>query len=1538
MKKTLLTCLILVAISLGLFVACNAEAVIPEDTNGVAYIRFGECDVRSFTASYDIADYENLYWFYTATKDDNYGKYGVTKAETPVATYTTGNNQGKPAKGLDTTAVDTSDTGTITNKIGPFSQGKWKFTLAAYSELKDDGTSPDTSTMVYATKNTKKEDLPISVSLLGGETKTIPATVNAVGETGSIAFGKKESDNSITELAYFKWKNNSSGAVSGDKPVLTITMTSSSGTTYTLTNDTSKLGTTNGNTIAIVLGDYVSEKGYPIRYVKATDSSSWTTTLNGFAVGYYGVIVSAYLSGNESTPVAQETSFAFRVYGGATTVISGNITEDPDQYATFDVAKTEIITQLAATEGATTVTASSVPDTSTLSGTTKTTKMELAEGILTKPESGSESGSKTDVSVVVLVEASSAEKASETFTLTATDSTGKVVNNSIKISATEIKTTASATDGTKTETKDLKNWNNLSDYTKAPDNTESLKYATIETYVEPGLTTSDYSNSSGTCDLKIYYEGQEDKTVVIEQYTTGTGYLKFKTPHFSEFYLVSSENGAFYSKSLNRTFSTFAKAIEKASDIQLSDSATLDASVDNSKAVDLDLNGKTLTVSGDGKFKVASALTIKNGTITSETGNLFEVKNKGNLTLENVTASGTLSSAGTETALLSVVSGGSASVKDSTLSLTNGVGIASAGTLTLDNTTVTGGAYGVVLTSGKANITNGTKIVSTTTTTSETGAPTSAALYVKGKGTTAVLGNNVTLTNSSSDTTGYQLYVNQESDSDNESVKVEGTVDSGWKVNTNSMNGAYYPGFEAKIGNHHYPTLKDALEATGTIDLVDNAVLSDATTITIAKTINLNGYTLTTERPLTIGSGDSEAEVKLKGGSIVSTTTEKSGIVLKSNMSLVLDNVNFEAVYKRGIYIEEYMTDCSLTIKNGSNIVGNVFAVQTNASVKDGKTAHIKAITIKDSTLKAKNGSDQDNAGLLINVPVDSVDISGSTISGQRQGAILRGGTANAYKISNTTFESRGTVTSFLRNDGEGYESHYENCDWETGNGVPLAALVIGNKGGAYAYPTTVELSNVTLKVGESAVRKGLYIYQADKDATVNKVTVSTAAGSDALSAGSVATINTSVNGATVSVNQGENYYVSGLDNLNAALAVADYVSLLDNVSVKVTGATAPAVAIKKSLILEGNGHQLLSSSRIDTTNPLVKIKGGNENTRCIIEIRNLDVYDSFETKRDDESTKYIADARIVEIENLENGDLKFENVNIVSEGYGSRFRGINVFDSKNAKITLKDSKVILPHYYALDIRPGCEKAELVIEDCEIEGYCSIYNHGSEVTVTARNSTFVANNPETKGGSTNSFSAVIVSEYYNQVSGEKSADNTMTFTDCIFKVSVPEDTENVTQKIADLRSPCNNTLYLDGCSYAPAKGSQYFISCYDSTYKGNKVEEKYKGTNKIVVDSVDITCSDKVSWYVDDADETSAYKIEYKGIEDASLTKESTYTYWYFGENNSGLSTTVDLPILTRTGSTFGGWYTEATFENKKESVTSVDNQNFTLYAKWNEN
>ena len=179
MRKRILSVLAICAIIACLFSACSIDNSQPGEGRGVGYVTFGNqltSSARSLTPSYDVAAYEELYWFYDADKGDSYG--------------TTGAGVGQKIPGTDGKG--------LAGKVGPFSQGTWNFTLYAYSSESKD-------TLVYKGETG-------NVVITAGAVTNIPVSVEPQGGTGIIQFGKN---------AYFTWAN---GGGDG-KPIIKFILT-----------------------------------------------------------------------------------------------------------------------------------------------------------------------------------------------------------------------------------------------------------------------------------------------------------------------------------------------------------------------------------------------------------------------------------------------------------------------------------------------------------------------------------------------------------------------------------------------------------------------------------------------------------------------------------------------------------------------------------------------------------------------------------------------------------------------------------------------------------------------------------------------------------------------------------------------------------------------------------------------------------------------------------------------------------------------------------------------------------------------------------------------------------------------------------------------------------------------------------------------------------------------------------------------------------------------------------------------------------------
>lgn len=185
--------------------------------------------------------------------------------------------------------------------------------------------------------------------------------------------------------------------------------------------------------------------------------------------------------------------------------------------------------------------------------------------------------------------------------------------------------------------------------------------------------------------------------------------------------------------------------------------------------------------------------------------------------------------------------------------------------------------------------------------------------------------------------------------------------------------------------------------------------------------------------------------------------------------SFILDNVtmttNGTAIYAAGNATAIEIRDSSIT--------AGVYVVGTNASTDPDTGELIYSdcvdINIYNSRLEAtyyQIPEDRDTCTILLNVP-GTLDIDESTIIGGSHAIILRGGDIH---INNSNVS--------IVDPPSGYDV-YEEQDWESGNGVPSAAITVGNRNGAYKYEVSCEITNTTVSAPDGD--NSIYYYQMDE-------------------------------------------------------------------------------------------------------------------------------------------------------------------------------------------------------------------------------------------------------------------------------------------------------------------------------------------------------------------------------------------------------------------------------------------------------------------------
>ena len=221
--------------------------------------------------------------------------------------------------------------------------------------------------------------------------------------------------------------------------------------------------------------------------------------------------------------------------------------------------------------------------------------------------------------------------------------------------------------------------------------------------------------------------------------------------------------------------------------------------------------------------------------------------------------------------------------------------------------------------------------------------------------------------------------------------------------------------------------------------------------------LDLSEKTLNSSQALTALDGSS---VSIKNGTIGSN----GGLFVYNDADLTLENVDINSF---GIVVGPGANQGVKEVKNinikmdGVHIKDSVMPFSTNASLfKDNQIENVN-IDITNSSFIAEAAS-HDNVGFMVNIPA-TVNISNSTIKGQRQALIVRAGdvTLDNVKLEYEAgyfYNPTDTTDSTFNDD----PNHYGNKDGD-GNRVATAGIVIGDKSTtAYPGPASLTMKNVT--------------------------------------------------------------------------------------------------------------------------------------------------------------------------------------------------------------------------------------------------------------------------------------------------------------------------------------------------------------------------------------------------------------------------------------------------------------------------------------------
>lgn len=213
--------------------------------------------------------------------------------------------------------------------------------------------------------------------------------------------------------------------------------------------------------------------------------------------------------------------------------------------------------------------------------------------------------------------------------------------------------------------------------------------------------------------------------------------------------------------------------------------------------------------------------------------------------------------------------------------------------------------------------------------------------------------------------------------------------------------------------------------------------------------IDLNQQTLTSSGALIASDG---GVLTIMNGTVA--TAESYGstnyiVSADAGGEVILDNVKVQSK-GAGVGFMPSAGPSKLTVRN-SEITAFSFGIGTNAGVAQTGSEMV----IENSTIDAY-------AAVLFNLDCE-LTITNSTLNGGNQGLIARGGdieVTDSHIFINYPDEDLAQIES----------RQYLNEDWKDGNKVPMAAIVAGNRGSGYQYPTKLALNNTEVaSIGKEA-------------------------------------------------------------------------------------------------------------------------------------------------------------------------------------------------------------------------------------------------------------------------------------------------------------------------------------------------------------------------------------------------------------------------------------------------------------------------------------
>ena len=241
--------------------------------------------------------------------------------------------------------------------------------------------------------------------------------------------------------------------------------------------------------------------------------------------------------------------------------------------------------------------------------------------------------------------------------------------------------------------------------------------------------------------------------------------------------------------------------------------------------------------------------------------------------------------------------------------------------------------------------------------------------------------------------------------------------------------------------------------------------------------------------------------------------------------------------------------------------------------------------------------------------------------------------------------------------------------------------------------------------------------------------------------------------------------------------------------------------------------------------------------------------------------------SRLLSIFDVASGIVEIKNLSLVSDTWAGWFRGISLANTHDMTIKLDNVTIDIPHYYAFNIGSDCQRTNIIMNDCDISGWNTIYNHTSNITLKATNCSFDSSNPTAGGGSTNSFSNVIVAEYHNWNSDGPSGNNKFTFTNCDFTAAKDYPESDVKQVVCDVRSPNHNSVSFNDCTFEDLSTPQYLKVAIDTVFADDlQIRQDMLRTSRIYIDGEELLednsiLASYIDWDYDDESEDGIIEL-----------------------------------------------------------------------------